>query len=453
MSLALAASLAIAALGLSTLFASPSYGAGSSSNTIAVGPAPSAGSAHGTYTPQPEATSKDPVVVALDKTSTGCSLSGGKVTFTGSGECVITFNDAGSSTYAPAAQVTQSIKVYAANTITASNAPAAGSDRGSYSPGATATSGDPVVRSLAKSSTGCSLSSTTITFTGAGTCRVDFNDAGNGAFAAAAEVVQSIYVHAANVITASTAPSAGTIHGTYDVGASATSKDEVSIALDGASTGCSIDKNVVTFTANGYCRVDLNDAGNGAFAGAAQVQQVIIVGTGGPRAQAPLYLTSLDGTRYHTLTLTSSGGSGSGLVTYASTAGTAGCVLKDGTLRFTRVGTCSVTVTKAADATYLSANSAATTVTVNLPKSPHAVRVTSAVWTGRVVRTRIIGTGFYGQPRIVSSIRTTKVVVSGDNGKVLVVHVRVAKNSPRGIHTLTLTFAHGARTSVLYNQR
>jgi hypothetical protein len=282
---------------------------------------------------------------------------------------------------------------------------------------------------------------------------VDFNDPGNGAFAAASEVYQKIYVSSANVIYPSTPPSAGTINGTYDLSASATSKDMVNFSLDATSTGCSLTKNVVTFTGNGFCKIDFNDPGNGAFAGATQVQQVITVGTGGPRVQSPLYLTSLNGTKYHSLVLTSIGGSGTGAVTYSTTAGTAGCSLKTDVLTFSSVGTCEVTVFKAADSSYLSAQSALTTVTVSLPKSPHAVRVTAAVWTGRTTQTTIVGTGFYGQPRVTSSARNTRVSVSSDNGKVVVIHVTVAKNTPRGVHTLTLYFAHGERTSVLYNQR
>jgi len=440
-------------LGSSLLFASPSFGAGTSSNTISVGTAPSAGSDHGSYVPQAQATSKDVVQIALDKGSSGCSLSSGKVTFTGSGECEITFNDPGNSTYAAAAQVEQFIKVYSSNIITVSDAPEAGSTRGSYSPGASATSGDAVIRSLASDSSGCSLSNGTVTFTGQGTCHVEFNDPGNGAFAPASQVGQRVTVYSANVISASTPPSAGTINGTYSASASATSKDSVSINLDATSTGCSIYKNVVTFTANGFCRVDFNDAGNGAFAGASQVQQTITVGTGGPRVQSPLYLTSLDGTKYSKLLLTAVGGSGSGAISFTVTPGTANCSVNGDVLSFTQVGTCTVTVTKSADASYLSASSAPTVVTINLPKSPHALRVSSAAWTGRSVRTTIVGTGFYGQPKIISSNRSTRVGVSSDNGKVLEIVITVSKTAPRGIHTLTLTFAHGDRTSVLYNQR
>jgi hypothetical protein len=208
--------------GFVLLSAGGASAAGTGANTIAPGSAPSAGSARGSFTPTATATSGDKVAITLDKTSAGCSISDGKVTFTAAGTCVVDFNDAGNTTYAAAAEVHQDIKVYAANTISASASPASGSTGGSYSPGATATSGDGVVKTIDSSSSGCSISDGKVTFTGAGTCRVNLNDAGNGAFAAASQVRQTITVHSANTIYASTPPAAGTINGTYSAGASAT---------------------------------------------------------------------------------------------------------------------------------------------------------------------------------------------------------------------------------------
>ena len=238
--LALGATTAMLIAGFTLLSASPASAAGTTSNTISASGAPGAGSERGSYTPSATATSGDAVVKTLSGGSTGCSISSGKVTFTAPGTCVVAFNDAGNSTYAAAAQVTQSIKVYSANTITTSAPPSAGSAGGSYSPGATVTSGDGVVKTLSSASTGCSISSGKVTFTGSGTCKVDFNDAGNGAFAPASEVQQSIKVYSANTIYASTPPAAGTIHGTYSAHATATSGDTVGIALSSASTGCTI---------------------------------------------------------------------------------------------------------------------------------------------------------------------------------------------------------------------
>jgi len=450
---ALGATAALVVGSFTLLSSSVAFAAGSAANAISASSAPSAGSARGSYTPSATATSRDKVAITLDRSSTGCTLSSGKVTFTGSGTCVVDFNDPGNATYAAAAQVHQSITVYAANVITPSKSPSAGSTGGSFSPGAVATSGDSVTKTLASTSTGCSLSSGRVTFTGSGTCEVNFSDPGNGAFAAASEVRHNIKVYAANTIDTSTAPAAGTIHGSYAPSASVTSGDRVVITLDGASTGCSIAKSVVTFTVNGVCRVDFNDVGNGAFAPARQVQQDITVGTGNPIAQATLTLTSRRATNGHALALTSSGGSGSGAVTYAVTSsGSAGCFIVGGELKSRSSGTCQVTATKASDASYASAKSLATTVTI-VPVRPRATRMSSAVWTGRTVSTRIIGKQFYGIPRVYSSANGTKVSVLRDNGHVLTIRVRVKSHTTRGVHTFTLVFAHGQRTSIRYVQR
>jgi hypothetical protein len=63
-----------------------------------------------------------------------------------------------------------------------------------YTPTATATSGLPVSISLDNTSTGCSLAGGVVTFTAAGTCKVDANQAGNATYSPAPQVQQSISV-------------------------------------------------------------------------------------------------------------------------------------------------------------------------------------------------------------------------------------------------------------------
>jgi len=63
-----------------------------------------------TYTPTATGgPSGNPVVISLDASSSGCSFSGSKVTFTSAGTCVLDANQAGNGTYAAAAQVSQTI--------------------------------------------------------------------------------------------------------------------------------------------------------------------------------------------------------------------------------------------------------------------------------------------------------------------------------------------------------
>lgn len=88
---------------------------------------------------------------------------------------------------------------------------------------------------------------------------------------------------------------------------------------------------------------------------------------GGPLlAQSALVVSSVSVNVGSTLSLTTTGGSGSGAVTFAvTTAGSAGCTVSGSTLSHTSYGTCTVTATKAADSTYSAVSSTATTVTVS----------------------------------------------------------------------------------------
>lgn len=80
-------------------------------------------------------------------------------------------------------------------------------------------------------------------------------------------------------------------------------------------------------------------------------------------AQSPLTVTSLAGHVGTPLTLSTSGGSGSGHVTYVVSNGTAAtCAIAQGVLTVSRAGTCIVTATKSSDATYLADSSAPTSV-------------------------------------------------------------------------------------------
>jgi hypothetical protein len=439
-------------LGFNALLASPSSAVGTLTNAITASGQPLAGSTGGHYVTQATATSKDVVVVALASGSTGCSVSGATVSFTGAGECVITFNDPGNATYGPAPQITENITVDAANVITVTDPKTEGGVDGVYEPVVTATSGDTVTRALAASSTGCTLKAEKVTFEKQGTCVIIFSDPSTGAFAAATPVTEKLTIYAVNFIHTSVSPKTATVGETYAASASASSKDPVVITIDNKSLGCGITNQLVTFTQNGNCIVDFNDTGNGVYGPAKQVQQIIVVGKGGLRSQASFYLTSLNGIDHKTLTLTSGGGSGTGPVTYVTTPGSANCSIVGDVLSYSRVGVCVVTATKAGDPTYNLMRALPAHVVINVAGSPRASHVGTAVWSGRSLSTTIVGTGFYGIPKVASSVRSTKVVVTHDSGNVLAIHASFVKNTQSGVHTLTITFAHGQRTLVLYKQ-
>jgi hypothetical protein len=95
-------------------------------------------------------------------------------------------------------------------------------------------------------------------------------------------------------------------------------------------------------------------------------------------AQATIQITSTHGTVGKALKLATSGGSGSGGVTFRVVNGSAkGCSITGTSLKATSAGTCSVTVTKAGDSTYLPASVTAS-ITMALPAKPGKVTLAFA---------------------------------------------------------------------------
>jgi hypothetical protein len=124
---------------------------------------------------------------------------------------------------------------------------------------------------------------------------------------------------------------------------------------------------VVTFVSVGQCTLIAHVAQGVAYAGADGAAQSFAVSIANQTllSQNALRLTSVKGSAGKNLTLTSSGGSGSGAVTYRVTsAGDAVCVITHlTTIRALRSGTCILIASKGADTTYLETNSPATVIT------------------------------------------------------------------------------------------
>ena len=141
----------------------------------------------------------------------------------------------------------------------------------------------------------------------------------------------------------------------------------------GTATGCSITGTspsfTLTSTSAGTCIVQYTMAGNSVYAPVSSVPTTI---TFTPINQAALNITSVSSVYGNTLTLTTSGGSGPGAVTYAVTNSTGtqtalGCTIGGTaptfTLTVTQAGNCLLAATKAASTNYLVQTSAETLIT------------------------------------------------------------------------------------------
>jgi hypothetical protein len=331
--------------------------------------APSSATAGGTqYTPTATASSGLPVSFTLDSTSSGCSLSGGMITFNTSGTCVIDANQSGNNVYAAAPQVQQSITINLATQTINFTAPTSVTAGGQYTPTATASSGLPVSFTLDSTSSGCSLSGGMITFNTSGTCVIDANQAGNNAYAAAPQVQRQINVALVTQTISFTAPSSATAGGTqYTPTATASSGLPVGFSLDSTSSGCSLSGGVITFNTSGTCVIDANQAGNNVYAAAPQVQQSVTINLANQTISFTVPATGIVGS---SPTPTVSATSGLAVtLTVDSSSTTGACSVSGATsISLTGAGTCVLDANQAGNNVYAAAPQVQQDITVSTAK-------------------------------------------------------------------------------------
>ena len=161
--------------------------------------------------------------------------------------------------------------------------PASGTPGGSAALSATGGgSGNPVVFSVDGSGGPgvCAVSGNTVTYTAAGSCVVDANQAGNGSYADAPQVQRTITVSKKPQSISFTAPTSGALWSSADLSATGGgSGNPVVFSVDPSSGQrvCRVSGATVTYTGTGKCVIDANQAGNRIYAAAPQVQQTITV--------------------------------------------------------------------------------------------------------------------------------------------------------------------------------
>ena len=236
------------------------------------------------YSVSAAASSGLPVDFSSAPSSSGvCTVAGATVSFVGAGTCVVRADQAGSSGYEPAPQVSQSFAVgvgVGSQTISFTSTPPSGATVGNpaYSVTASASSGLPVAFSAGAGSSGvCTVSGSTVTIVGAGTCTIDADQAGDANYPAAPQVQQTFSIAKGTQTISFPDP------GNYDkndppfaLSATASSGLAVTYTLDPSSTPfCSLSGNVVTPIDRGDCIVYANQAGDANYLAAPQVTMVI----------------------------------------------------------------------------------------------------------------------------------------------------------------------------------
>jgi hypothetical protein len=347
------------------------------------------------------ATSGLAVVFSADASSAGvCAVSGSSVALVGAGTCTIDANQPGDATHQAAPQVQQSFTVGPGapapsvqsinfTSTTPGGATAGGS---TYSVSATASSGLPVAFSADASSAGiCTVSGSTVSFVGMGTCTIDANQPGNGSYQAAPQVQQSFAVGlASQTISFTSTPPAGAVASGagYTVAATASSGLAVAFTLSAGSAGvCTISGASVSFVGGGTCTINANQPGNGSYQAAPQAQQSFTVAASPPpKSPQSINFTSTApagatvGGPVYTVTATASSGLA---VTFSAAAGSAGiCTLSGSTVSLVGAGTCTINANQAGNGSYLAAPQKQQSFAVGL--TPQTISFTSTPPAGAV---------------------------------------------------------------------
>jgi PKD repeat protein len=225
-------------------------------------------------------------VAFSSRTPSVCALEWSTVRFVGKGTCTIDAEQAGNSNYNPAPEVQQSFTVGMGPqhmTFTSEPPTTAAIGGSTYTVAARASSGLPVSFSSGASSV-CSVSGTTVSFIGAGTCTIGAKQAGDSNYDAAPEARQSFAVgkRPQAVEFTSSSPAAATVGGmTYAVAATASSGLDVSFS-SGTPAVCSVSGSTVSFIGAGTCTIAANQAGSAEYEAAPEAQQSFVVSKRSP---------------------------------------------------------------------------------------------------------------------------------------------------------------------------
>ncbi|HEY2373579.1 MAG TPA: hypothetical protein VGH82_13740 [Gaiellaceae bacterium] len=379
-----------------------------------------------TYSVSAAASSGLAVSFTVDATSSSvCTLTGTAVSFTNTGTCTIDADQSGNTSYLAAPQTQQSFAVGLASqaisfTSTAPSGIIAGDP--AYTVTASATSGLAVVFSADSSSAGvCTVSGSSVSFVGTGTCTVNADQAGNGTYAAAARVQQSFGVgqpsapSVQSITFTSTAPSSATVGGaTYTVSAIASSGLAAVFSADPTSAGvCTVSGATVTPVGTGTCTIDANQPGNANYHAAPQEQQSFTVGLT-PQSisftSTPPAAATVGGASY---IVTASATSGLA-VSFTIAAGSASvCSISGATVSFTGAGTCAVNAGQAGNASYAAAAQVQQSFTVTTPsKSSQTITFTAPAPSSAAVG----GTAYHVTAAASSGLVVSFSIAAGSTG-------------------------------------
>jgi surface antigen len=209
-------------------------------------------------------------------------------------------------------------------------------------------SGNPILFSIdASASNVCSVTGSTVSFIGTGTCTVNANQAGDANYLAAAEVSQGFTVSQAPQVITFAALSDRTF-GELDFSVAASASSGLAVTFS-ATGDCTVSGTTVHLTGAGVCTINANQAGDANYLAAPQVSQGFTV------SQAPQVITfaALSDRTFGDPDFSVAASASSGLAVTFSATGE--CTVSGTTVHLTGAGVCTVNADQAGDVNYLAA--------------------------------------------------------------------------------------------------
>ncbi len=225
---------------------------------------------------------------ATSSANTICTVAGNQVSFVGAGICNLTANQAVSTNYSAAPQVSASITINPATQVITGFAPATPVVFGAVPVTLTATggaSGNAIVFATTSAATICTVAGNQVNFVGVGVCNLTANQAVSTNYSAAPQVTASIVIGQATQTISFTATPASllttapafTVNATGGASGNAVTFSSLTPTI---CTSTGVNGVTITFTgmAIGNCTIRATQAGNANYLAAVNVDRNIAVG-------------------------------------------------------------------------------------------------------------------------------------------------------------------------------
>jgi outer membrane protein OmpA-like peptidoglycan-associated protein len=223
------------------------------------------------------------------------------------------------------------------------------------------------------SSSVCVVAGTSVTLVSTGTCSISAMQAGDGTYAAAADVTRTFQVTAApQSQTIAFAQPADTRVDQGPVALAPVATSDLAVTLvSNTLVSCTVSGGTVTLVATGTCSITASQAGDGTYAPASDVTRTFQV-TAAPASALAQSITFVQpgDTRVDQGPVTLSATASSGLAISFGSATPGVCTITGATTALVAVGTCSVVAAQAGNGTYAAATDVIRSFQVTAMPSP-----------------------------------------------------------------------------------